>query len=190
MKTRIRTQIRHALVIRAIDLRAIWSVLGEVYTKISATARCLDGSILETNDIDEIVVFDNPSFRRIESLEFEARTKLDESVEIQIRGDTSALLLIVGIGMWSVVTGQHIANATNSSTFETITHIAFFSVLCFAVTWPLDRLQRWLFPRVFFALGRQAEELIRREKWRSTILIGFVLSVLASLLAAFIYARF
>src|ERR1051325_2101044 len=92
MKTRIRTQIRHALVIRAIDLRAIWSVLGEVYTKISATARCLDGSILETNDIDEIVVFDNPSFRRIESLEFEARTKLDESVEIQIRGDTSALL--------------------------------------------------------------------------------------------------
>ena len=60
-------------------------------------------------------------------------------------------------------------------------------VVVFALIWPVDKFLRWLFPRLFFVVGRQEDEWNRREKWRSVVFVGFALSLVTSLAAAFIF---
>jgi len=52
--------------------------------------------------------------------------------------------------------------------------------------WGLNRLRRRFFPEVVFAIGRGAERYDFDENIRWVVIIGFVLSVLASLLVSFV----
>lgn len=52
--------------------------------------------------------------------------------------------------------------------------------------WLLDRGRRWLFPRVFFLIGRQRQEYDRRSAWRQHLFATLLLGVVASLVAGII----
>jgi hypothetical protein len=75
------------------------------------------------------------------------------------------------------------------SVIDILNLTVFVGVLFMAVVWPVDKLQEWMFPRLFFAIGRQVDEWRRRAQIRSIVGVGFILSVLSSILAAFIYDR-
>lgn len=69
MKTRVRRTIKHALDLQPRDLTALWKFLQKSYKGLKIAANCADGSLLETQDLDELLGFENPSFRRIQSVE-------------------------------------------------------------------------------------------------------------------------
>ena len=54
-------------------LRTIQKFISKQYKHVGFTANCVDGSILETDDIEEIIDFDNPNYRRITEIVFEAQ---------------------------------------------------------------------------------------------------------------------
>lgn len=242
MKTRIRRDVRHAIVLRPRDLTSLWSVLSAAYPKCDIVAHCVDGSILETANLEELLAFDNPSYRRIESLtvqgnasyEEKASVEFDERASFVIGSSTSSLTIsssddkkalhiasevmnrvhdarptysvfthiklswallcgFVAYGLtqaaWRIATGRPASAPISSLTIDILNFVLLIYIALFILAWPINRIQQWLFPRLFFALGRQAEELARREKWRSIVFVSLGVSIAASLIAAFIYAQ-
>jgi len=237
VKTRIRRNVRHALGMQPRDLMALWKLLRRSYTKVEVSAQCADGSILETQDIDELLGLDNPTFRRIQTIEISARTSYEDrlsldlgestgstaQLRIESENDTGALHLaseIVNLlrearpryspvarykasfilaGVWvcsavwaslnRVVGTSPPSPADRLSAVDLLNLSVFVGAVFLLVVWPIDTLQRWLFPRLFFGIGRQADEWSLRRRWRSIVFVGFGLSVLASLVAAFLFER-
>jgi hypothetical protein len=235
MKTRMRRHARHALVLGLRDITSIWRRLDKFYPSIIFTARCIDGSIFETAELTDIIDFDNPNVRRIESMDISARKQYDERLTLEFRDAAStarlsieseeyehavhttsdvmnlvlearpsysfvtrykatAIVMCVWViwAMWSSVrrfVGAHPPQppASTLAFFDSFILSVLVVVVVFALVWPIDKLQRWLFPRLFFKVGCQQDEWDQREKWRSIVFVGFALSLLTSLAAAFIF---
>ena len=73
MKTKINTKIKHSLIVDKDGLRTIQKFISKQYKHTEFTANCVDGSILETDNIEEIIDFGNPNYRRITEIVFEAQ---------------------------------------------------------------------------------------------------------------------
>ena len=73
MKTKIDTKIKHSLIVDKDGLRSIQKFISKQYKHIEFTANCVDGSILETDNIEEIIGFDNPNYRHITEIVIEAQ---------------------------------------------------------------------------------------------------------------------
>lgn len=73
MKTKINTKIKHSLTVDKDGLRSIQKFISKQYKHTEFTANCVDGSILETDNIEEIIDFENPNYRRITEIVFEAQ---------------------------------------------------------------------------------------------------------------------
>jgi hypothetical protein len=72
METNIDRSWSYAIVLAKTDLEAIATVLTEHYgDHLKITAKCIEGSKLVTGSFDELVEYENASFRRIESIDFD-----------------------------------------------------------------------------------------------------------------------
>ncbi len=65
-KSSVWVDVNHALLIKEEDLRYLHDDLAKTFgDSIGYRAQCLDGTELNFDDIDELISFENPSFRRI-----------------------------------------------------------------------------------------------------------------------------
>ena len=109
MKTKMYKVINHSLLVEENDLQSLLNFISSKYKSISIIAKCVDGSVLETEDITDIISFENPNFRRITSISISAGNdievilsinfhsySLSDSAEISIvsRDDTHAVYMI------------------------------------------------------------------------------------------------
>lgn len=66
------------------DLTALYEFLKNKYKKIKITAFCVDGSRLESEDIEDILKFNNPHYRKIKAIDFEANDTYEERISLEI----------------------------------------------------------------------------------------------------------
>ncbi|MDE0087085.1 MAG: hypothetical protein OXU23_15295 [Candidatus Poribacteria bacterium] len=88
MKTRIDTEIEHSLIVDKDGLRAIQNFIFKQYKHTEFTAKCVDGSILETDNIEEIISFSNPNFRHITQIVFEAQNDPSEGLTLEMESQS------------------------------------------------------------------------------------------------------
>ncbi len=84
MKTKIFKKTRHSLLVEEEDLTALYEFLKNKYKKIKITAFCVDGSRLESEDIEDILKFNNPHYRKIKAIDFEANDTYEERISLEI----------------------------------------------------------------------------------------------------------
>lgn len=81
-------------------LRSIQKFISKQYKYTEFTANCVDGSILETDNIEEIIGFENPNYRRITEIVFKAQNdsanwSSSEGVTLEIESQTGGLSRII-----------------------------------------------------------------------------------------------
>lgn len=86
MKSRIDRTFAFALLVEPRELKSLEAAFREHFDALKISARCRDGTRLEPKDLDELVGFDNLSFRRIESVEFSAGSLLQGRATTNIGG--------------------------------------------------------------------------------------------------------
>ncbi len=96
MKTKIDRKIKHSMIVDEDGLRTIQNVISKQYKHTEFTANCIDGSILETDNIEEIINFNNPDFRRITEIVFEAQNdssnwSSSEGITLEIKSQSDGL---------------------------------------------------------------------------------------------------
>ena len=96
MKTKLNTKIKHSLTVDKDGLRAIQKFISKQYKCTEFIANCVDGSILETGDIEEIIGFENPNYRRITEIVFKAQNdssnwSSSEGVTLEIESQNGGL---------------------------------------------------------------------------------------------------
>lgn len=233
MKTTLSKDIHHSLLIEESDLHFIYGFISSRYERVEASAKCIDGSKLETKEINEITSFENPNYRKIRFLSFRARNDLDERMSLDIWTDrtlvnaelqiesqvdeqalyisreilnrlaetkpwydilTRATLslvvpaLLFAWGMWATV-GQLVGLRPPSpvmakySTIEQLNFIILFAVILSAITYVLDQLQKHLFPRVFFLIGKQKRTMETIRKWRGFVFGGVIFAIVIGVIA-------
>ncbi|MGI8656663.1 MAG: hypothetical protein ACR2LC_15775 [Pyrinomonadaceae bacterium] len=84
MKTQIQRSIKHSLLIEGEELTSLYSFIHSKYSEAEITAECNDDSQLETEEISDIINFDNPNYRRITSITINARNSYEETLRIRI----------------------------------------------------------------------------------------------------------
>lgn len=72
MKTTKSEDIRHSLLVEEDDLRFFFDLAKQEYEKLEVSANCIDGSVLESELVDDIIFFENPNYRRIVSISIAA----------------------------------------------------------------------------------------------------------------------
>jgi len=78
MKFTISKEIKHAMLIDENNLSGLFKFISEKYEKVEIITKCNDGSLLETKDIEEILSFENPNYRKIISVTITGRNSPEE----------------------------------------------------------------------------------------------------------------
>ena len=91
MKTRITKELRHSLLVEDNELASLFAFISSRYKKVTISATCTDGSKFDSSEIDEILCFENPNYRKIKSLFLSAFTDLDENMSLNFWTDRTAV---------------------------------------------------------------------------------------------------
>jgi hypothetical protein len=231
MKTTISKELRHSLLIEDVDLKSLYAFISSRYNEVDVGAKCIDGSKLESKEVDEIVLFDNPSYRKIKSISFYAKSDFDErlslgiwadgvpnvDLEVESKNDEQALYIsreilnkfaemkpwydllarvsisYVLCGLWflwsmSITASQILGKSPPSATFakysiiETFNILLLLGLIAVAVIYPLDRVQKRLFPKVFFLLGKQKKTMETIKRTRNFVFSGLILTIVTGIL--------
>jgi hypothetical protein len=230
METNIDRSWSHTVVFTAIDLEGITNVLTKYYREVSIKATCIEGSKFSSRSLDEIFRYENPSFRRIESIAMDfgdpwkiggtvsLGAKLFQTCAISVKDTDDAQALLVADEIekrlmlckpwYSIVTRFSLGTwlAIIALTYGTLvtwykflqtgildgTSIPiitlFYIILPVTVAYiiALNYIEKkwvWLFPTVWFAIGRQKEEFEKQEKARALLLGGVVLTIILGIVA-------
>ncbi len=233
MKVEFSKTIYHSLLIQEEDLRSICSFVSSRFKNLKIIASCMDGSRFESEDINEILLFDNPKFRRIKSIRVEGDSGSREQISVDIDSDrfsTASIFLLSESDDQAVYISREILNmlAEMKPSYHLLARIPVSGVLAafwvawttlytasmmlgfvhpsisrfsgiqqlnisivlaiifFVVTYPFDRLQRYLFPKVFFLLGKQKKAMETIKQWRSFIFYGLLLSIITGIVSSLI----
>ncbi len=84
MKFTISKEIKHAMLVDENNLSDLFKFISEKYEKVEIIAKCNDGSLLETKDIEEILSFENPNYRTITSITITGRNSPEEKLSFYI----------------------------------------------------------------------------------------------------------
>lgn len=237
MKVEFSKTIYHSLLIQEEELRSLCSFVSSRFEEITITAACVDGSRLETPDIEEILRFENPKFRRIKSVGIEGRSGVDEHISLDLYSDrfstaeifltcesddravyisreilnrlaemkpaynllarvhvSTVLLILWGSAtFWYttlLVLGLSSASGPKYSAAQEVNISILLAIVFMAVTYPFDKLQRYLFPKVFFLLGKQKQAMETIKQWRSFIFYGLLLSIITGVVSSLIVNAF
>lgn len=85
MQTNIKRKCAHAVVLNEEELRAISELLVTNYGELAISAECSEGSSLQTADLEEILAFENPNFRKIIAMAIGAGANHKERCTVTIR---------------------------------------------------------------------------------------------------------
>jgi len=96
MKFTISKEIKHALLIDEKNLRELLKFISEKYEKVEIIVKCNDGSSLETEDIEEILSFENSNYRKIISITITGRNSPEEKLSFSIINDLSKDIISIG----------------------------------------------------------------------------------------------
>lgn len=234
MKITISKNVYHSLLVEAEDLRGIFDFLASKYKSAEAAGNCTDGSSLETQDIQELLAFENLNYRRLTSIMIKAKDDWEETLSFTIGSDrtsTAEIYLTSNNDEKALYISQEIlkrltdmkpscdwvARASVLHTALTLFLVAwlilqiilafglarleyhpltiteyvnqnlFFVIILFAITYPLDALRRYLFPKVFFLIGKQKKTMETIRKWRSFIFITVILTIALGVITNWIY---
>lgn len=232
IKTTIQRSVQHAILMDAEEVRSVASYLSSKYRAVEFTLNCNDGSTVTTNDMDDVLNFENLSHRRIESMKMsfydDPRTEdggevvigsliasalfvvrgSDDAKELQIANELTQriremrpwyswirrlnppTILVGGMviamtlwGIWAAIAGQRSEAGSTELPTAVVVGVLLPSIAAVvALIIYSDIGWNWLFPRVFFAIGRQIRELERRAKWRRWIFGGLLITILLGLL--------
>jgi len=72
MKSTKHLKIRHPIIIRPNDLQGIVSFLSSMFTEVKYKATCSDDTEFEPADLDELLAYENPSFRRLKAVQIKS----------------------------------------------------------------------------------------------------------------------
>jgi len=108
MKTSISKTVRHSLLIDEDEFGGLFDFLSKQFEHVELTANCLDGSTLETEDVTEILEFENLNYRRITEVIIMARSGAEDRIRLSICSDStlSGKLLSVLVGTRFSVSSQ------------------------------------------------------------------------------------
>jgi len=226
MKIKIAKFTDHSLLVTDEDLLAIYRFVASKYDKVEVIANCIDGTSIETIDLQDVLSFDNPDFRRIREISIIGHTGATERCNCGIdsdRGSSGSIILhsesdeqatyvtkelqsriremkpwydlIAQNYIWTVLAiapfflftvpytfrlmiGEIQPTTSRFSTIDQINFVLVFSSVIFAICWPLNKLKGFLFPKVFFQLGKQKRRYEVISKWRTFIFVGVVFAII------------
>jgi len=231
MKTTITKNIKHSLLVEEDSLIALDKFLRSKYSEIKIIAKCDDGSSLETNDLGEILSFENSNFRKVYQLTIDAENDYRDSISITMRSakffgtaefdltsesDERAvfvteevikrfkdmkpaydwitridILLVVAIVfaipglLLSTLRALDVLPPSSPSKLSGMEGFNVSLVLAgviFVVTYPIRKGIDYLFPKVFFLLGKQKKNFETILKWRNIIFVGIILAIITGVI--------
>lgn len=78
-------EYKHALLIKPDDIKYLEQFLSSNFEVVEYIARCVDGTKIPFFSIEEILDYENPSFKRITSLEIEARSRKASNTYLDLK---------------------------------------------------------------------------------------------------------
>jgi hypothetical protein len=241
MKTNISKPISHSLLIDSDDVFSLYSYIVSKYKGVEITGNCNDGSQLETNDIQDLLQFENLNHRKIVSISFYARNDTNEyhekfalsikdstfssaELDLSSNNDEKALiisqeiqkrlagmkpaydwiarvplpvaLLVFGFVVISFIgTGIflgviHLVNAEKAFGVGDTISFMFSLAIYIVVVLPLEKLRKFLFPKVFFLIGKQKKTMETIHFWRNLIFGTVIGAILIGLIVNWISNTF
>jgi hypothetical protein len=184
------------------EIREITSFENPSYRKIKSI------SIHARNDSDERMSLDIWTDRAFISAEFQIESQNDEQAlyvsreilnrlaEVKPWYDlltrVSISYVLYGLwfiwGMWNTVTQLMGLRPPSSvlakySTIEVLNFMLLIVIAAFVITYPFNRLQKYLFPKIFFLLGKQKRTMETIVKWRGFVFGGVVFAIVIGVIA-------
>jgi hypothetical protein len=242
MDIRITRKKEYSIIVVEDELRALVSFLSSNYEPVNIIAQCNDGSSMTTSQLEDIINFENPSSRKIESLHINFGKSYSQGGNVEFGGgvflstcnltiketdDAKALKVakeiehrfeecrpwysnlgkyfIYGLGVFLFillslfVTGLFLVDVKgNEAVLFSKISISIFQGLALGaivslVGTYLIKGWFWIFPKIWFDIGKQKAELQTRIKVRNFIFVGvistLILGVIASIIATLITNR-
>ena len=242
MDIRITRKKEYSIIVVEDELRALVSFLSSNYEPVNIIAQCNDGSSMTTSQLEDIINFENPSSRKIESLQINFGKSYSQGGNVEFGGgvflstcnltitetdDAKALKVakeiehrfeecrpwysnlgkyfIYGLGVFLFillslfVTGLFLVDVkSNEAVLFSKISISIFQGLALGaivslVGTYLIKGWFWIFPKIWFDIGKQKAELQTRIKVRNFIFVGvistLILGVIASIIATLITNR-
>jgi len=242
MDIRITRKKEYSIIVVEDELRALVSFLSSNYEPVNIIAQCNDGSSMTTSQLEDIINFENPSSRKIESLQINFGKSYSQGGNVEFGGgvflstcnltitetdDAKALKVakeiehrfeecrpwysnlgkyfIYGLGVFLFillslfVTGLFLVDVKgNEAVLFSKISISIFQGLALGaivslVGTYLIKGWFWIFPKIWFDIGKQKAELQTRIKVRNFIFVGvistLILGVIASIIATLITNR-
>lgn len=230
MTSSIEKKISHSLLIQEEELRGLARFIHEKFQEIRIAADCIDGTTLDTTDIEQILAFENLNYRKIKAITIDASSP-KESISIKIctasapaefsvksQSDANAvfysdevlkrlkemkpsydifarvsfqkIFFSFWLGLGGLIgilqmSGKLPPAQPKFSTIDIINHGTILLAAVYGVGYVLDRFRIWLFPKVFFVIGKQKKTLERMLTYRKivpTLALGIIASIIAALL--------
>ena len=242
MDIRITRKKEYSIIVVEDELRALVSFLSSNYEPVNIIAQCNDGSSMTTSQLEDIINFENPSSRKIESLQINFGKSYSQGGNVEFGGgvflstcnltitetdDAKALKVakeiehrfeecrpwysnlgkyfIYGLGVFMfillsiLVTVLFLADVKgNEAMISSKISIGIFQGLAIGAIGTLIGTYLikgwfWIFPKIWFDIGKQKTELQTRIKVRNFIFVGvistLILGVIASIIATLITNR-
>lgn len=80
-------KIKHAILADKHEIERLCTFLSEKYDSMKFRAECIDGTTMTTDDLGEILDYDNSDRRRIQNLQISALTSRSEKIDVWFRTD-------------------------------------------------------------------------------------------------------
>jgi len=236
LEARANIELKHAFVLRASEVRKVWSFLSDSIGTVKATVSCVDHLERVFSSVEELANYENSRPRAIRSVSFTARSQnSNASAHLRLRGDSYSSIsldvegpepavsqvrdrlsevfdgmrpwysaisridfffVILGIIFFAflVLRGMHVSDTPEKSlTLLQALWLALIFIGIFlaigALIFFLNWLRRRFFPVACFTIGQGEDRYNFDEKVRWAVLVGFVVSLFASLVAAFLLPK-
>lgn len=85
MKIKITKFVYHAILVDGQELMTLVEFLSNRFQKLTVSASCLDGTVIETEDIADVVNFENPNFRQIQTIEMHSYVNSNENFSLSLQ---------------------------------------------------------------------------------------------------------
>ncbi len=251
MKRTIPKEFKQAFLVYENDLRNLYKFLKESFDEINIHVECSDNSHFEPLDIDELLEYENPNYRKIiiimftmKSLEQTCLLKIGTQPE-QIAFSNSALIeikindinkegvfselnkklqelkpwysiltywdftwllpiiIFIPITILAIYKNLEkaipkIYNDINTTVVNQVKASSVFTdsegtaiillilLIVLLIGYSIQKFKSYLFPKIFFEIGKQKNILSRINFWRITILSSLLIGITGSIIASYI----
>lgn len=251
MKRTISKEFKQAFLVHENDLKNLYKFLKENFNEIELSVECSDKSSFNPIDINELLEYENPNYRKITKIKFVVKsleqtclltigTKSEEIIfsnsaliELKINDinnegvfnelnkklidlkpwysvltylDFTWLFPLIALAPLLIITIfrnlekaiPKIYNEVNATTINQMKTASIFTdsegtavmllilLIVISIGYFLQKFRNYLFPKIFFVIGKQKKNLSRINFWRNSVLLTLFLGILGSIAASYI----